>query len=375
MVDIIFVGETERKNVVENTYRKLNKEYDILFIFKDRLVSRLSKSIKKELNLRGYKERRFFTNGFMPKILKHVLKDDYKVWATVNLGSFPTLFTYPLAKLRRKKYLLYGKNWYWQKTIPARILKPYLKHIIKNSDAIIAHSTKAKKFFIENGADRNKIFAAPRPIEDYRNYKFNQNKIKKFRRRYNPENKTVLLHIGRVISCKGLDILIKSIKSLNRKDFLLLVVGGDNTKFGKYCKNLAGNDKRIKFVGKVDKKEIPYFYKISDMYVHPNKFVWEEFEAAEAWGSVLNEAISLSLPVIVTNATGSSEDLVIDKKTGYIIQENNVKELKSRIKYLLDNPEKRKEMGREGKKHLIDNITVENQYKAYKEAIDYALKK
>ena len=43
----------------------------------------------------------------------------------------------------------------------------------------------------------------------------------------------------------------------------------------------------------------------------------------DTWGLVVNEAMSAGLPVIVSNACGCVDDLVIDQKTGLVFQSNS----------------------------------------------------
>ena len=63
-------------------------------------------------------------------------------------------------------------------------------------------------------------------------------------------------------------------------------------------------------------------------------------EVAEPWGLVINEALSASRPVIVTDAVGCSEDLVINGYNGYVVKEKDIDGLKNAKRDILINNEK-----------------------------------
>ncbi len=65
----------------------------------------------------------------------------------------------------------------------------------------------------------------------------------------------------------------------------------------------------------------------------------------EGWGAVLNESMNSGCAVVASNAIGSVPFLVEDKKNGLTYQSGNTEELYQKVKYLLDAPEARKEMG------------------------------
>ena len=70
----------------------------------------------------------------------------------------------------------------------------------------------------------------------------------------------------------------------------------------------------------------------------------------------LLEAQLMKKPVIATNVGGIPE-LMIDKKTGFLIEKGNSEELIEKIKEILDNPKNMEEMGIQGRKFVENNFS------------------
>ena len=67
----------------------------------------------------------------------------------------------------------------------------------------------------------------------------------------------------------------------------------------------------------------------------------------ETWGLVVNEAMNFKLPVIVSEAVGSSSDLVHDGENGFKFRLGDIDELSKHINYLISHKEERLKMGEE----------------------------
>ena len=55
----------------------------------------------------------------------------------------------------------------------------------------------------------------------------------------------------------------------------------------------------------------------------------------ENWGLSINEAMNFNLPLIVSDLTGCSDDLVKDGDNGYIFPTGNVNDLTIKLKQIL----------------------------------------
>lgn len=80
----------------------------------------------------------------------------------------------------------------------------------------------------------------------------------------------------------------------------------------------------------------------------------------EGWGAVLNEAMNSGCAVVASHAIGSVPFLLEDGENGFIYKDGDLEDLYLKVKNLLDNPDKRREMGKKAYETLIDEWNAEN---------------
>ena len=119
------------------------------------------------------------------------------------------------------------------------------------------------------------------------------------------------MYMSRIIPRKGLDVLIKAFSLLRRKrSDVSLLIGGDGP-FRQYCEKLLKSMKipDVSFAGSITPQSVIDIYQQADVFVLPSYLKGNQYEA---WGLVINEAMSMSLPIITTTAVGAAYDLVVD---------------------------------------------------------------
>ena len=79
----------------------------------------------------------------------------------------------------------------------------------------------------------------------------------------------------------------------------------------------------------------------------------------EGLPKALIEAAAASRAVITTDVPGC-RDVIIPDKSGILVPVKDSKKLADAIEYLIDNPEVRVSMGKEGRKFAEDNFKIEN---------------
>ena len=75
----------------------------------------------------------------------------------------------------------------------------------------------------------------------------------------------------------------------------------------------------------------------------------------EGFGSVTIEAEAMGIPVVVSDVPGP-QNAIIDRVTGYKVPSKTVDPWVDKISYLLDNPDVRVEMGKEGRKFVEEKF-------------------
>lgn len=171
------------------------------------------------------------------------------------------------------------------------------------------------------------------------------------REKYNiPINKFVLLHVGHASECRGLNDLIEFAKINNDYHIIIIILSS------LYDMNaLCGEDYIPSNVTIINKyvSAIDEYYKLSDIYVFPAKIT----NSAIDYPLSIFEALALGKHVIATNSGGNKE-IVIDNKTGFIVQPFNVEEVVCRVNELLNDKEKRVRMGKAGRKRIENEFNL-----------------
>ena len=83
----------------------------------------------------------------------------------------------------------------------------------------------------------------------------------------------------------------------------------------------------VHFFGFQSRENLPKFYAAADVLVLPS--------SRETWGIVVNEALSMGLPVIVSDQVGAGSDLVSHGHNGFIFANGDVPGLAACIKDLM----------------------------------------
>ena len=99
-----------------------------------------------------------------------------------------------------------------------------------------------------------------------------------------------------------------------------------------------GIDDSVSISGFVNQQELPAWYAAADALVLPS-------DARETWGLVVNEAMAVGLPVVVSDAAGCSADLVRDGENGFTYPCGDVDALAARLVTLAS-------LGHDGRREL-----------------------
>jgi glycosyltransferase involved in cell wall biosynthesis len=110
-----------------------------------------------------------------------------------------------------------------------------------------------------------------------------------------------------------------------------------------------GLENRIHFLGHL-KDPLPY-YRLFDVFVLPSG-------EPEPFGGVIMEAMSLGLPVIGSNAGGTTEQIA-DGWNGYLFENQNADDLAQKLELFLYEKEKLKLFGSRSIKRIEENFSLE----------------
>jgi len=221
-------------------------------------------------------------------------------------------------------------------------------NLFKEGDCFIAISAYNYKSLINFGLDQRKIIYHPVGID-----------INQFSFRYQSESSRdnmciKVITVARLVKEKGLQYGIRAVYKLLQQNPRL------NLKYniigeGPLREDLTGLIRELKLskvvhlLGPQGQKHVIKMLQESHIFLLPS--------IAEALPVVLMESQAVGLPVIAT-AVGSVDQIVLNKKSGFIVPPRDVDALADKLKYLIEHPERWSEMGRIGRKYVEENFDI-----------------
>jgi glycosyltransferase involved in cell wall biosynthesis len=181
-----------------------------------------------------------------------------------------------------------------------------------------------------------------------------------------------ILFVGRLVEKKGVDYLIRAFPLIHEKyPGARLCIAGDGPErdiLERLCKELGLED-RVRFLGAVKHNLLPKLYGGSDVVVFPS--VVSKDSDSEGFGLVLVEALGCECATVVTDLP-AMRDIIIDGKTGLVVEQKNIEQLAEKVVCLLDDPEISRQVGKEGRKYVTkryDWEIIARHYSALIESI------
>ncbi len=161
-----------------------------------------------------------------------------------------------------------------------------------------------------------------------------------------------ILFVGRLRYYKGLDNLLHALVPLPD---VRLTIAGDGPMRGKWesLTRQLGISGRVSFLGEIDDATLAHVYHQADLFVLPAN------SRAEAFGTVLLEAMACGLPCLTTEVGTGSSWVVQDGVTGCVVPPDQPAVLCAAIQNLFSDPEKLRRMGRAGRARVEQEFTVQ----------------
>ncbi len=161
----------------------------------------------------------------------------------------------------------------------------------------------------------------------------------------------IVIYASRLSSRKGADIFIDALTQLIDDDLKLNVFVGGDGDFKSYLNDNIKSSKypnQIKYVGQIPSKELPNYFKSSDIFCVPARY--------QGFGRVYIEAMASGLAVLTTNLICTRK--IVNNGIDGILVEPNVEAVKKAIVKLIEDKELRNRLSGEAIKKAT-NYTVE----------------
>lgn len=178
--------------------------------------------------------------------------------------------------------------------------------------------------------------------------------------RNQPENKTVILYVGRVSWEKNLNLLVQAYQTMNHEQCHLVIVG-DGPAYTELQQKLAGLP--VTFTGYLTGEALATAYASADVFAFPSY--------TETFGQAVLEAMSCGLPVVGLLSEGVC-DLVDHEKTGLLLniqqlaEKEKVAAYSANLTLLVNNHQLRQQMSQAS--------LVEAQKRSWYEAMEKLVK-
>ena len=231
-------------------------------------------------------------------------------------------------------------------------------HYSKQYFDLIKHFISPSRFLInkmmEGGYIREKFYHIPTfayPIEQQ-----NTNKIQ-----------NQIVYSGRIEYVKGVHVLLSGINILKRKHHIKLtlkIAGNGDEKYieslKKYCSEQSLDN--VEFLGNLKKNSLQNLLQESTFFVIPS--LWYDNLPNAAL-----ESLACQTAVIASNH-GCFPEFVIENKTGLLFKPGDAEDLSEKMKFLLENPYKCNEMGRDGLEFIKENHSPQKHYEKLMQTIE-----
>lgn len=182
------------------------------------------------------------------------------------------------------------------------------------------------------------------------------------------ENPYRLIHIGRLVDWKRVDLIIRAVHHLQDKykQIELLVVGfGPQEDEWKQLAVDLGVEQRIKFLGGI------YDYNLVGQYLRASKV----YVLGGMGGLSINDAMCFEKPILCSVCDGTEAKLVKEGFNGFYFKEGDFLDLADKIDQIFKNPDLAEMMGQNSLAIIKNEINIKKVIEGYTKAFEFALNK
>jgi len=165
------------------------------------------------------------------------------------------------------------------------------------------------------------------------------------------------IHVARLAPEKAQDLVLRALKDVNRMGCQLSVdFIGDESSLGytvylaRLKKELRLPEGSVNFLGYQPLSRIYQILSEYDLFLHPSR--------EEGQGIAVLEAMAAGLPVIAS-AAGGLKEMVVHGETGFLVEVDDYLGLGRAIVSLLQDNEKRLQMGEAGRQRLLEHFALD----------------
>jgi len=223
-------------------------------------------------------------------------------------------------------------------------LRSRYRYMFDHAAAILVVSRHMEKALVEMGCPPGRITYNPYgPRESFFEVQ--------------PDYRSTVLSVGRFTDIKANYLVLMAFREALRScPEARLVMAGEGELL-ETCKTLAevwGIRDRVEFPGAVPHADVTRLFAEACCFAQHS--VTPSYGDAEGTPNTILEAGAAALPVVATRHAGIS-DVVVEGRTGFLVDERDVEAMASQLVTLLSDPERRREVGTAAQRHIRENFS------------------
>lgn len=286
-----------------------------------------------------------FFSYISPGIVTELRKGAYDALIVFGWGDLTSWLAFAGASFTGVPWVLYGdsiilyedgKGWLKQ-----QVKRFVLGTLFKKTPAFLTMGKLNRLYYRRYGASPDKFFFMPYPVD---NQFFHERAMSARRRREElraqhgiPCGAVLVLFVGKLVARKRPQDLLAALQILQPSIPELAIAFAGEGELRVSLESRISGLKNIHMLGFKNQTKLPEVYGMADVLVLPS--------SEENWGLVLNEAMASGLPVIASDKTGASADIVKSGENGFVYRCGDIDALAEAIRKLATDPELRQRMG------------------------------
>ena len=271
----------------------------------------------------------------------------FRTYANVVLLTYSQKYRIPYIIDSHGSYARLGKKafkWFYDVAVGNTVMD--------NAARVVAETEENIKEYLKGGIPRWKIVLLPPPPCDVTEFETLPSKGQ-FRQKWELGSRKIVMSLGRIHWVKGLDFLVDSFATLaqRRVDVSLVIVGNDDGYKATLEKKIAdaGLTGKVIFTGYLSGEAKKQALVDADVVVQPSRY--------ESGVGAPVEALLCGTPIIVTQGTGSAED-VARMEAGYFVRFGDVSGLAQTIENVLLNQDGAQCKVARGKEYALSHLSM-----------------
>jgi glycosyltransferase involved in cell wall biosynthesis len=295
-----------------------------------------------------------------PGVIPELRKGPYDMVVIFGWSTPVCLMALVAARLRRIPVMVYGDSvtlfesqngW-----LKRRIKKLVLGALFRRISAFLTMGTLNRAFYQSYGAPLKRFFFCPYPVDNdffAARAERARRQREEVRARYGiPADLVLLLFVGKLLPRKRPQDVLAVLERLQpgQPSLGAVLVGEGELQFSLEAEIQKLGVKNVFLLEFKNQTELPEVYAIADIFVLPSQY--------EHWGLVANEAMACRLPVVLSDRTGASGDLVTEGENGFVYPCGDVEGFAAAVERLASDSALRERMGRHSQE-IIQNFSYD----------------